>query len=101
MIRPFEFKDGARSYSCTVEAPRGAADDTWWWFAVSGDAQRYAPFRTARGDTRESVQTRVLEFYTNRLFRLTQPTVRGSHWGKRNFPAKPGEAAPPAPEAPA
>ncbi len=91
MIKDFEFQDGGRSYSCTVEAQKGGAE-SWWWFAVSGDQQRYAPFRAAASDTRASVQERVVAFYNNRLFQLTQPTQRGSHWGKRNVPAP---AAPP------
>jgi hypothetical protein len=92
MIKDFEFQDGGRSYSCTVEAQKGAGAESWWWFAVSGDQQRYAPFRAAASDTRASVQERVVAFYNNRLFQLTQPTQRGSHWGKRNVPAP---AAPP------
>lgn len=99
MIKPFEFSAGERSYSCTVQAPSGVDAETWWWFEVSGDRQRYAPFRTAKGDTRASVQTRVVAFYENRLFLLAQPSVRGSHWGRRPPVVKPGaaaEAAPPA-----
>ena len=97
MIKPFEFSEGERSYTCAVEAPRGAPDDTWWWFSVTGDMQRYAPFRTAKGDTRASVQTRVLAYYENRLFQISLPPTRGSHWGRRPAvvkPAAPTEAAP-------
>lgn len=83
MIGSFEFQDAGRHYTCTVERQRDAGAEAWWWFAVSGDQQRYAPFRAAKGDTRADVQARIVEFYANRLFRLTQPTERGSHWGKR------------------
>jgi hypothetical protein len=91
MVQEFGFKEGTRTFTCTVETRKGTEADAWWWFAVSGDNQRYAPFRTARGDTRESVQERIVQFYNDRLFALTQPTQRGSHWGKRNAP---GTAAP-------
>ena len=94
MIKGFEFVDSGRSYNCTVEMRNGAEDDAWWWFAVSGDGQRYAPFRAAKDDTRGTVQDRIVQFYTNRLFQLTQPTQRGSHWGKRNVPAKAPVVAP-------
>ncbi len=97
MIKGFEFEDGTRKYTCTVESPRQAPDDAWWWFAVSGDQQRYAPFRAESGDTRQSVRDRVVAFYENRLFQLTQPTVRGGHWARRQGPA----AAPAAGAAPA
>lgn len=98
MINEFEFVDGTRSYTCTVEQRKGPEAESWWWFAVSGDAQRYAPFRAARGDTKATVQQRIVEFYTNRLFQLTQPTQRGSHWSKKKAPeaaAAPTEAAQP------
>ena len=102
MIQGFEFSDAGRHYTCTVEGRKGA-DEAWWWFAVSGDGQRYAPFLASKSDTRASVQERVVAFYLNRLFQLTQPTRRGAHWGKRPTPAAgappvgaPAVAAPPA-----
>jgi hypothetical protein len=90
LIQGFEFSDAGRTYTCTVEERKGAGE-SWWWFAVSGDGQRYAPFVATKGDTRSSVQERVVAFYLNRLFQLTQPTRRGSHWGKRPDP-KPAAA---------
>jgi hypothetical protein len=98
MIQGFEFSDAGRTYTCTVEERKGA-DESWWWFAVSGDGQRYAPFVAAKADTRASVQERVVAFYLNRLFQLTQPTRRGAHWGKRPDPkpaAAPAAELPPA-----
>lgn len=89
MIQGFEFTDGGRSYTCTLEGRHGA-DESWWWFAVSGDSQRYAPFIAAKGDTRASVQERVVAFYLNRLHQIAQPMQRGSHWGRRPAP-KPAE----------
>lgn len=93
MLKPFEFTADGRSFSCTVETRSGPEAESWWWFAVSGDGQRYAPFRAARSDTRESVQERVAKFYADRLFARSQPTLRGSQWGKR-------AAQPEAPKAP-
>jgi hypothetical protein len=89
MIKEFEFEDSGRSYTCTIEKRRGTSDEFWWWFSVTGDAQSYAPFEAAKSDTRASVQERVLKFYTNRLFALSQPTQRHSHWGKRSAAEKP------------
>lgn len=100
MIGPFEFNDAGRRYTCTVEQLKGPVAESWWWFAVSGDQQRYAPFRAAASDTRSSVQERVVAFYTNRLFQLTQPTQRGSHWGKRPAAAAAPEAKAPAAKSP-
>jgi hypothetical protein len=63
MINGFEFEDSGRKYTCTVEEREAAASDAWWWFGVTSDRQRYAPFRAVSGDTRNSVQTRILEYY--------------------------------------
>ena len=57
MISGFDFEDGGRKYTCTVEQHQAAAVDSWWWFGVTSDRQRYAPFRAASGDTRTSVQS--------------------------------------------
>ena len=63
---------------------KGALAGSWWWFTVSGDQQSYAPFQAVKEDTRASVQQRVVEYYTNRLTRLAEPSVRGAHWSNRN-----------------
>lgn len=99
MIKGFEFSADDRHYVCTIETQRGAEDDPWWWFAVSGDAQRYAPFRAVGSDTRATVQERIVAFYSNRLFQLTQPRLRGAQFGSRRPAAKP--ASPAAGSAPA
>jgi hypothetical protein len=72
---------------------KGATPEKWWWFGVSGDMQTYAPFKVETSDTRDSVQDRVVEYYNNRLFRLTQPSQRGSHWGQRRAVTAPAPAA--------
>ena len=84
MTKGFEFEKDGRHFLCTIEERKGVPNDAWWWFAVSGDAQRYAPFRASREDTQANVEQRVAKFYADRLFALSQPTERGSHWGKRN-----------------
>jgi hypothetical protein len=97
MLKAFEFTDANRHYSCTVETLKGT-DEAWWWFAVSQDAQRYAPFRAEDSDTRVTVRERVVAFYTNRLFQLAQPPRRGAQFGSRlgRPPAAPAGSATPA-----
>jgi hypothetical protein len=100
MLQPFTFEDGGRTYSCEVEAARPPRDGNWWWFVVSGDGQRYAPFEAAKGDTRESVRMRVVAYYTERLNRAAQPYTRGA-FGRRpgtNTGSQPAVAAAPAAE---
>lgn len=104
MLKPFEFTDAHRHYTCTVETMTGT-DEGWWWFAVSHDSQRYAPFRAERGDTQATVRERIVAFYTNRLFHLAQPPRRGAQFGSRPgrppVPSASADAAAPVAPAPA
>ena len=93
IIKAFEFEDAGRTYSCTVQERTGSNAGAWWWFAVSGDMQSYAPFQASTSDTQASVQERVIAFYNSRLHQLAQPVQRGSHWSRRTPPAKPAPAA--------
>ena len=58
-------------------------NESWWWFSVSGDQQRYAPFRTSSSDTRKEVQSKIVEFYEHRLWAKSQPVQKGAHWGRK------------------
>ncbi len=69
MIGPFTFVHDNRTYSCQRGEALGAQGEEWWWFAVSQDGNRYAPFRAVTKDTRASVQTRIVEYYANHLAR--------------------------------
>jgi hypothetical protein len=98
MSRDFEFEDGGRTFACTLEEGGGATVDTWWWFVVSGaDKHRYAPFRAAKGDTQQSVRSRVVAYYDNLVLRRSQPAVRP--W--RRNPQAPADTASSASETPA
>ncbi len=97
MIKGFEFEAGGRHYCCTIE-PRVAGED-WWWFSVSRDPQRYAPFQVGSSDTRASVQARVVAFYDERIFRLSQPRDSRSHWGSRKSASSAPAVTPPAADA--
>ncbi len=89
----FTFEDGGRTYTCRVEEPRATKAQRWWWFGVSGDGQRYAPFHAVKGDTQETVRTRILAYYEHLLARRAMPVVPRQHWAHR---AKATPAAPPA-----
>lgn len=83
MIGAFQFEDGGRTYRCSVEASRGTPAERWWWFSVTGDQQRYAPFQAASGDTQVSVRTRVVGFYSNLLERRAMPYQPRHQWAGR------------------
>ena len=86
MIKDFSFEDDDRTYDCTVEERKAPPAGHWWWFAVTGDAQRYAPFEAASSDTQKSVKARVIAYYTKLLFARSQPVEPKQHWARRGRP---------------
>lgn len=77
MIAGFDFTDSGRSYSCKIE-DRGTelGRTTWWWFGVSGDRSRYAPFVASTEDTEMSVRQRIVAYYDNLAERRGIPFSR-------------------------
>jgi hypothetical protein len=82
-VGTFEFEEGGRSYRCCVEGERSARTGAWWWFGVSGDPQRYAPFHSEPGDTKDSVRTRIVAYYNDLLVRRATPTPPRHSQGRR------------------
>jgi hypothetical protein len=95
MVKSFQFVDSGRTYQCRVEEPRGARTQAWWWFDVSEDGQRYAPFEAASGDTEDTVRTRIVAYYDHMLQRRAEPPAQRQHWARRTKPAAPVDAAAP------
>jgi hypothetical protein len=98
MTKAFEFEDGGRRYSCSIEPRRVVPPESWWWFTVSGDQNRYAPFRAEPKDTQESVRVRVVQYYLDRLERRAQTTETRQHWSQRGKAPAPSAAPVPAAE---
>lgn len=92
---PFEFEEGGRTYSVSVEGLSKSLPDHWWWFSVSSaaDRQRYAPFRVEPGDTPAKVRPRIVAYYEALLVKRAAPPT--PHW-RRDKPATAtaGAAAP-------
>src|SRR5919201_686443 len=87
MIEAFQFEAGGRTYTCRVEALRRARPEAWWWFHVTGDGHRYAPFRAAADDSESDVRSRVVAYYEKLLVRRATPyTPR--HWSRRGQGAR-------------
>ena len=87
MVASFQFEEDRRTFTCRVEERRSAKGEKWWWFGVSGDGHRYAPFQAASGDTEASVRTRILTYYSDLLARRAAPVVPRPHWANRAKPA--------------
>jgi hypothetical protein len=98
-IRPFDFEDGGRTYTCRVEKARSTATSAWWWFGVSGDAQRYAPFLAAPDDTEDAIRARIIAYYDNLLARRAMPAEPRQPYARRGVGGRPVVAAVAAPAA--
>ena len=91
MLRSFTFVHDNRTYACLREEPNGPQPDVWWWFTVSHDGNRYAPFHAASRDTRASVQERIVAYYANHL--AHRAMTDREHWARRSKAAAGTKAA--------
>lgn len=91
MVGAFTFEQGGRTYTCTAEEGKAAPAGTWWWFAVSHDQQRYAPFEAVAGETQHSVRSRIIAYYEHRLWARAQPAVPRARFGGPGKPALPAK----------
>jgi hypothetical protein len=92
-IGAFTFEQGGRSYKCTAEKRDTPPAGTWWWFTVSSDPQRYAPFEADAGDTQQSIRSRIVAYYERRLWVRAQPAVPHQHFGRPGKPTVPAKNA--------
>jgi hypothetical protein len=86
-VGAFEFEEDGRSYRCCVEGERSSRAGAWWWFDVSGDPQRYAPFHPEPGDTKNSVRERIVGYYNALLVRRAMPPQ--PRYGQGRRPSQP------------
>ncbi len=89
MREAFHFQVGWRTYSCHVERQPGSGTDAWWWFVVTGDGHRHAPFRAVASETQDSVRARILAYHSNHVARRDAPPV------PRNQPGRATKSNPP------
>jgi hypothetical protein len=69
------FHDGGRAFTCEAGPSPATPGTLWWWITVSGERQRYAPFRTHPDDTPEALQPRVVAFYEQLLADRARPRL--------------------------
>ena len=91
MLRSFSFVHDNRTYNCQRDEPQTNGADSWWWFTVSHDGNRYAPFHAMSRDTRASVQDRIVAYYANHL--AHRAMTDREHWARRSKAASNGKAA--------
>jgi hypothetical protein len=99
VIEGFEFVDGDRTFTCSVEKAAAAGNESWWWFTVStDDRQRYAPFRATTRDTQKVIRARIVAYYDELLVRRAAPAT--PYWRRGPQQNDAAKAAPAAAEAP-
>lgn len=97
-----QFSSDGLTYTCQREASIATPDVTWWWVKVAGDAQRYAAFRSEKGETQATLKTRVIKYYAEVLAIAARPRITRPPWNapRPKTDAAPAVAAPAAAEAP-
>ena len=83
MLQPFTFEADERVFACQIEKGRSALTQAWWWFTVSGESHRFAPFQSVADDTIESVRFRVLSYYRDLVARRGLSLDRRESWELR------------------
>jgi len=81
MLEAFSFVHDGRTYACHAEGLSAGDGQSWWWFTVTRDSNRYAPFQATSRDTRASVQARIVAYYARHLECRAMPSVQ--HWARR------------------
>ena len=87
----FSFEDAGRVFACHVAQAQTRDITEWWWFTVSSDSHRYAPFHADAGDTEDSVRSRVVAYYDALLSQRSAPR---QPWRRPDRPTGTPTAAP-------
>jgi len=78
-----EFEEDGRKLTCRRASSPATPGTEWWWLDVSGDSQRYATFRTERGDTAKNLRPRILAWHAQLLLDRARPREIRTPWTKR------------------
>ena len=81
MVARFTFEADDRTFVCQVEGQSGLRQ--WWWFTVSGEAHRFAPFQPTAEDTVQSVQFRIVSYYRELVARRALVLDPREAWERR------------------
>lgn len=83
MLQPFTFEADDRLFACQIEQGRSRVAQAWWWFTVSGESHRFAPFQPLAEDTVDSVQFRILNYYRELVARRSLTLDHRETWELR------------------
>lgn len=77
-----QFEDNGCTLTCRSASSPATPGTFWWWVEVTGESQRYAPFRTEPGDTPENLRSRILEWHAQLLFDRARPREIRGRWSR-------------------
>ncbi|HKW47890.1 MAG TPA: hypothetical protein VJN70_10605 [Gemmatimonadaceae bacterium] len=78
----FTFEADDRAFVCQIEGGQSHLRQ-WWWFTVSGEAHRFAPFQPSSDDTLESVRCRIVSYYRELVARRALVLDQREEWELR------------------
>ena len=78
----FTFEADDRAFVCQIEGGQSHLRQ-WWWFTVSGEAHRFAPFQPSSDDTLESVRSRIVSYYRELVARRALVLDQREEWELR------------------
>ena len=85
-----EFENDGRTFTCRSGPSPATPGTNWWWVSITGESQRYAAFRTERGDTMKNLPPRIVAYYAQLLVDRARPREIRTTWS-RGGPAKPAQ----------
>ena len=97
-MNQFEFESQGKEFRCERGPSPATPGTLWWWLKVSGENQRYAAFRSEKGETEAKLKARVIAYYEQLLVDRARPPAPRPNWSQRK-PGAPAPAAAPEVEA--
>ena len=89
-----QFQDSGRTFTCEAASSPATPGTLWWWVSITGEAQRYAAFRTEPDDTPASLRPRVLAYYAKVLADRERPRITHQSWAQRRNASQNAQSAP-------
>ena len=82
MLASFTFEADDRTFTCRIEGGQTHVRQ-WWWFTVTGESHRFAPFQPSAEDTSASVRSRILSYYRELVARRALVIDQREAWELR------------------
>jgi hypothetical protein len=92
-VNQFAFESSGRQFHCERAASPATPGTFWWWITISGENQRYAAFRSEKGEVEAKLKPRVIAYYEQLLVDRARPPAPRQWAGRKPAVAAPDAAA--------